>query len=55
MRGPKAPPGTSDDIDDLIARATDKQNQMNMPAATATAAATSARPAATTSAPPKKP
>jgi len=46
MRGPKAPPGTSDDIDDLIARGTDKQNQMNMPAATA---------AATTSAPPKKP
>ena len=42
MRGPKAPPGTSDDIDDLIARATDKQNQMNMPAATA---ATTSRPA----------
>ncbi len=45
MRGAKAPPGTSDDIDDLIARATDKQNQMNMPAATATPT-TSARPAA---------
>ncbi len=52
MRGPKAPPGTSDDIDDLIARATDKQNQMNMPAATATAA-TTARPATSGSA--KKP
>ncbi len=51
MRGPKAPPGTSDDIDDLIARATDKQNQMNMPAATATAA--TARPATSGSA--KKP
>ncbi len=38
MRGAKAPPGTSDDIDDLQARAKDKQNQMNMPAATATAA-----------------
>jgi tetratricopeptide (TPR) repeat protein len=44
MRGPKAPAGVSDDIDDLIAHAQDKQNQMNM----ATAA-----PAATTSA--KKP
>lgn len=33
MRGPKAPPGTSDDIDDLIARAHDKQNQMNLSAA----------------------
>ncbi len=48
MRGPKAPPGTSDDIDDLVARATDKQNQMNMPAATAAATTTA-------SAPPKKP
>jgi tetratricopeptide (TPR) repeat protein len=44
MRGPKAPPGTSDDIDDLIARATDKQNQMNMPAATATAASSAKKP-----------
>jgi tetratricopeptide (TPR) repeat protein len=35
MRGTKAPPGTSDDIDDLIARAKDKQNTLNMPAATA--------------------
>ena len=35
MRGPKAPPGTSDDIDDLIARAKDKLAQMSMPAATA--------------------
>ena len=35
MRGAKAPPGTSDDIDDLIARARDKQAQMNMPAPTA--------------------
>jgi len=40
MRGPKATPGTSDDIDDLIARAKDKQNQMNMPAATAAPPAT---------------
>jgi tetratricopeptide (TPR) repeat protein len=53
MRGPKAPPGTSDDIDDLIARATDKQNTLNLPAATAAAATTTAHPAASGSA--KKP
>jgi Flp pilus assembly protein TadD len=42
MRGAKAPPGTSDDIDDLQARAKDKLNNLNMPAATATPAATHA-------------
>ncbi|HEY1958477.1 MAG TPA: tetratricopeptide repeat protein [Polyangiaceae bacterium] len=40
MRGPHAPPGTSDDIDDLVARAHDKQNQMNMPAVAPAPAAT---------------
>jgi tetratricopeptide (TPR) repeat protein len=40
MRGPKAPPGTSDDIDDLIARAKDKLAQMSMPAPTVAPAAT---------------
>lgn len=40
MRGPHAPPGTSDDIDDLVARAHDKQNQMNMPAAAPAATTT---------------
>ncbi len=49
MRGPKAPAGTSDDIDDLIARGKDKLNQLNLPAPTATVAATT-KPATTTAA-----
>jgi tetratricopeptide (TPR) repeat protein len=40
MRGPKAPPGVSDDIDDLIAGAQDKVNELNMAAQPAPAATT---------------
>ncbi len=47
MRGPKAPPGVSDDIDDLIARATQKQTEMQQ-AKAAAAAAASSKPAAGT-------
>jgi len=43
MRGPKAPAGTSDDIDDLIARGKDKLNELNL-ATQATATATAATP-----------
>jgi len=47
MRGPKAPPGVSDDIDELITRATQKQKDMNMaaaPPASAAPAASGAKP-----------
>jgi len=40
MRGPKAAPGVSDDIDDLIAGAQDKVNELNMAAAAPAPAAT---------------
>ena len=42
MRGPKAPPGVSDDIDELITRATQKQKDMNMAAGGAASAAPAA-------------
>lgn len=42
MRGPKAPPGVSDDIDELITRATQKQKDMNMAAAPPASAAPAA-------------
>lgn len=51
MRGPKAPPGVQDDIDDLIARAKAKQAELKQTPA-ATAAAPAAAPAA--GAPPAK-
>jgi tetratricopeptide (TPR) repeat protein len=43
MRGVHAPPGTSDDIDDLVARAHDKQNQLNMPSVATPAPATTTK------------
>jgi len=33
MRGPKAPPGQADDVDELINRANAKRNELNQPAA----------------------
>jgi Tfp pilus assembly protein PilF len=46
MRGPKAPPGVQDDIDDLIARAQAKQNELKQGTGTpAAAAAPAAAPA----------
>jgi tetratricopeptide (TPR) repeat protein len=55
MRGPKAPAGVQDDIDDLIARAKAKQAELKQtPAAAAGAAAPPPAPAATGAVPPKK-
>ena len=49
MRGPKAPPGVQDDIDDLIARAKAKQAELKQ---TPAAAAAAPPPAATSAAKP---
>jgi tetratricopeptide (TPR) repeat protein len=49
MRGPKPPPGTSDDIDDLLNKAKAKQNELK----NAAAASGGAAPAASGSAKPK--
>ncbi len=49
MRGPKAPPGVQDDIDDLISRAKAKQAELKQ---TPAAPATPAKPAASASAEP---
>lgn len=46
MRGPKAPPGVQDDIDELITRANKKKDDMAQATATAPAATGSAKPAA---------
>jgi tetratricopeptide (TPR) repeat protein len=55
MRGPKAPAGVQDDIDDLVARAKAKQAELKQtPAAAAAAPAPPPAPAATGAAPPKK-
>lgn len=47
MRGPKAPPGQADDVDELINRANAKKAELNLPVAAPPPAAT-ATPAATT-------
>jgi Tfp pilus assembly protein PilF len=58
MRGPKAPPGVQDDVDELVTRAQQKQTELNLakavPSATASAKPSgSAKPAASASAKPK--
>jgi len=53
MRGPKAPPGTSDDIDDLINKAKAKQNELKNAASAAATPPASGAPAASGSAKPK--
>jgi hypothetical protein len=53
MRGPKAPPGVDDQIDDLLARAKAKQAELKN--AVAAAQAVPATPAAKPAAPAAKP
>jgi Tfp pilus assembly protein PilF len=53
MRGPKAPPGVQDDVEELIARAQQKQKEIaDSKAAASAVATTSAKPAASSSAKP---